>query len=370
VTAAKEHKYWLALIRAPGIGPAQAAELLQQFGTPETLFDAGPGAWRKAGIPGALQEGLRKPDWDGVEADLKWLGRERRALVTWSDAAYPGLLRQVASPPLALFCQGDPALLARQQLAIVGARTATRVGQDTAHGFAAEMTRCGVLVTSGLAQGIDGSAHRGALAAGGATLAVCATGLDRVYPAKHRELAHEIAEKGLLVSEFPTGTPPLPDHFVRRNRIISGLSLGVLVVEAAQQSGSLTTARLALEQGREVFAIPGSIHSPLSRGVHQLIRQGAKLTETVHDILEELAPHLTEIVVPPASAPDTPARKLEPTHQRVLDALGFEATAFDVLIERLSLSVEELSAALLSLELQGFVTPAAGGAFARRFRQG
>jgi DNA processing protein len=265
-----------------------------------------------------------------------------------------------------LFCHGDPDLLVRPQLAIVGARSATRPGLDIAEGFAAELTRLGLLVTSGLATGIDGAAHRGALAAGGATVAVCATGLDRVYPARHRELAHQIAASGVLVSEFPTGVPPLAENFPRRNRLISGLSLGVLVVEAAPQSGSLITARLALEQGREVFAIPGSIHNPTSRGVHALIRQGAKLTESVNDILEEIAPHLGAGFAPAPA--DRAGGEIDPTQRRVLDALGFDATPFDRLVEVLSLPVDKLSAALLALELQGCVAAAPGGAYQRLAR--
>lgn len=359
--------YWLALIRAPGIGPALAARLLSQFGEPRALFDSSTATWKAAGVPAALFAGLHEPDWDGVEQDLRWLAGERRHLVTWNDPRYPAALREIVHAPPALFCHGDPDLLARPQLAIVGARSATPQGREAAEGFAAELTRRGLLITSGLAQGIDGAAHRGALAAGGATVAVCATGLDRVYPARHRELAHEITARGVLVSEFPTGTPPLADHFPRRNRLISGLALGVLVVEAAPQSGSLVTARFALEQGRDVFAIPGSIHSPMSRGPHRLIRQGAKLTEHVDDILEELEPLAGGAVqAPPRARPEEPA--LDDMQRRVLDALGYEATPFDQLAERLALPVASLSAALLALELSGCVAAAPGGTYQRLAR--
>lgn len=362
-------RHWLALVRAPGLGAAQAARLLGQFGDPAGLFGADTATWRAAGIPAALHEGLRAPDWAGVERDLRWLEGERRHLVTWNDARYPAALREIAQAPIALFCQGDPELLAQPQLAIVGSRAASRLGCETAEGFAAELTRAGLLVTSGLALGIDGAAHRGALGAGGATVAVCATGLDRVYPARHRELAHQITANGVLISEFPVGTPPLADHFPRRNRIISGLALGVLVIEAAPQSGSLITARLASEQGREVFAIPGSIHSPLSRGAHALIRQGAKLTESVRDILEELAPRLGAAL---RIAPEAPAAGAAParddTQQRVLEAVGYEATPFDALVERLALPVESLSSALLALELEGSIAAAPGGAYQRLAR--
>lgn len=360
---------WLALVRAPGIGVAQATRLLAQFGDPATLFAAGAAAWRAAGIPLSLHAGLREPDRAGIEQDLRWLQGPSRHLVTWRDPRYPAQLRAIAQAPLALFCQGDPELLSQPQLAIVGARAASRPGAETAAGFAAELSRAGLLVTSGLAQGIDAAAHRGALGAGAATVAVCATGLDRVYPARHRELAHEITARGVLVSEFPTGTPPLADHFPRRNRIISGLALGVLVVEAAPRSGSLITARLASEQGREVFAIPGSIHSPMSRGPHALIRQGAKLTESVRDILEELAPQLgAALRLPPADAAAAPEPERDAAQREVLEALGFEATPFDTLVDRLALPVERLSAALLALELEGCIAAAPGGAYQRLAR--
>jgi DNA processing protein len=363
-TSRPELHYWLALIRAPGLGAVQAVRLLQQFGEPGALFNGGIATWRAAGIPHALHAGLLEPDWAGVEQDLRWLAGDRRHLVTWNDPRYPAALREITPAPVALFCQGDPELLARPQLSIVGARSATPQGLETAAGFAAELTRRGLLITSGLAQGIDGAAHRGALGTGGATVAVCATGLDRVYPARHRELAHEITARGVLVSEFPTGTPPLADHFPRRNRLLSGLALGVLVVEAAPQSGSLITARFALEHGREVFAIPGSIHSPMSRGPHRLIRQGAKLTEHVDDILEELAPLAGSAIRYERPAP-APAPELDPTQQRVLEALGYDATPFDRLVERLALPVDSLSAALLALELQGCIAAAPGGAYQR-----
>ena len=356
--------FWLALIRAPGIGPAAALRLLARFGDAPAVFEAGPEAWSAAGLPQALHQGLLSPDRAGVEQDLRWLDGDDRHLVTWLDERYPPLLREIPQAPAALFCHGDPALLARRQLAIVGARSATRQGLETAEGFAAELTRCGVRGTSGLALGIDGAAHRGALAAGGATVAVCATGLDRTFPERHRELAREIAQRGVLVSEFPTGTPPLAEHFPRRNRLISGLSLGVLVVEAALKSGSLVTAKLAAEQGREVFAIPGSIHSPLARGPHALLRLGARLTESVPDILDELAVQLGEQFAP-SRATAIPEAALEPERQRVLDAVGFEPTQFDRLVERLAMPIDALCAALLALELDGRIAAAPGGAYQR-----
>ncbi len=354
----------LRLIRAPGVGPVLGARLLENFGSAQSALDAGSGAWQKAGIPQSLHEGLSKPNEKFLADDLRWLEGEHRGLLMLGDERYPERLKEISAPPLALFYQGDVAVLAEPQLAIVGARASTPQGLESAKGFAAELVKCGLTVTSGLALGIDGAAHRGALEAGGKTIAVCATGLDRVYPARHRTLAHEIAANGVLVSEFPPGTPPLPEHFPRRNRVISGLSLGVLVVEAAPESGSLITARLALEQGREVFAVPGSIHAPTSRGCHALIRQGAKLTETIHDILEELHGFVHD----EAAFADTkasPQPKLEPMQQRVLDALGFDAASFDTLVERTSLPLENLSSALLALELQGWIGVLPGGNYQR-----
>lgn len=359
-----ELQSWLKLIRAPGVGPVLGARLLSAFGSPQAVLSASAAAWQKAGLPRSLHAGLSQINEDHIADDVRWLQGEGRGLIVLGDERYPSLLQEISAPPLALFYQGDPDLLQRPQLAIVGARAATAAGLETAKGFAAELAQRGLVITSGLALGIDGAAHRGTLDSGGKTVAVCATGLDRVYPARHRALAHEISASGVLISEFSPGTPPLPEHFPRRNRIISGLSLGVLVVEAAPESGSLITARLALEQGREVFAIPGSIHAPQSRGCHALIRQGAKLTETVHDVLEELHEFRhDETAVTETQA--SPQPKLEPMQQRVLDALGFDAIAFDDLVERTSLPLENLSSALLALELQGWIGVLPGGTYQR-----
>ena len=354
---------WLALVRAPGLGPVLGARLVEFFGDPAAALAAGPDGWRAAGVPYELQRGLAQPDAGGIERDLEWLAGPRRALVPLPDARYPALLQEIGNPPLALFCEGDLDLLGQVQVAIVGARAATAQGCETAERFGFELARAGLVVTSGLALGIDGAAHRGALAAGGKTLAVCGTGLDVVYPWRHRELSSEIAGKGLLVSEFPVGEPAMADHFPRRNRIISGLARGVLVIEAAARSGSLITARLAMEQGREVFAVPGSIHAPLSRGAHALIRNGAKLTEGVADILEEIAPQLgLNFESAPKAAPEAP--RLPRAQQAVLEALGFDATPFDALASRVALPAAELGEALLMLELAGRIA-SAGGAYQR-----
>ena len=269
-------------VRAPDVGCQTLNPLLAGGASAAALIARPP-----AGVDEPLRSYLRDPDWAGAEADMRWLEGPRNALLTIADPAYPARLRELPNPPSALFLHGDPELLALPQLAVVGSRSPSTGGRRTAQAFAADLAAAGLAIGSGLASGIDAAAHEGALSVDGLTLAVTGTGLDRVYPARHRELAHRVAMNGLLVSEFPTGTPPLPANFPRRNRILAGLALGTLVVEAATQSGSLITARLAAENGREVFAIPGSIHNPLSRGCHQLIRQGAKLVETAEHKLED-----------------------------------------------------------------------------------
>lgn len=354
---------WLRLVRCAGVGPVLGQRLLAHFGDPQTLFDAGPGAWRKLGLAEAPMAALQQPDEAGIATDLAWLdGSPRRQLLPLDDPRYPVRLKSLPHAPLALFALGDPDLLPLPQLAIVGSRAASPQGRANATAFAEALAQRGLTITSGLAAGIDGAAHEGALGAGGLTIAVCATGLDQVYPARHRALAHRIAEQGLLLSEFPVGVKPLPEHFPRRNRLISGLSLGVLVVEAAHGSGSLITARLAAEQGREVFAIPGSIHNPQARGCHQLIRLGAKLVESVDDILEELGPQVgpawrqAQGEAPPS---DTPEADTDP----LLRALGDEALDVDSLLARVGGDLGRLASALLALELSGQVVQTGDGRY-------
>lgn len=364
-------KAWLTLARARPLGSVAVDKLLQHFGSTEAAVAASATALRASGLSTAQIEALRKPDEAGIARDLEWLAGERRGVLSRDDPRYPGLLREAPQAPALLFWNGDLDLLAWPQLAIVGARSATPQGLDNAQAFAHAFARHGLAITSGLALGVDGAAHRGALAADGATIAVCATGLDRVYPARHQALAREIAERGLLISEFPTGVQALPDHFPRRNRIIAGLALGTLVVEAARESGSLITARLAVEAGREVFAIPGSIHNPQARGCHALIRGGAKLVETAEDVLEELAPRLRPWSGTPLAAqkPHRSAAPATATHdphaQAVLDALGDAPLDFDTLASRCAASVAELQATLTALELSGQVAIAAGGRYQR-----
>jgi DNA processing protein len=364
---AETQRAWFAFLRLPGVGPAVGAQLLDRFGSPADLFAAGARAWRAAGLADVLVAALATPDWAAADGDLAWVAQPDRCLLVRDDPAFPSRLRAIASSPLALYVVGDTSVLQTPQVAIVGARSASAQGLDNARAFAAELARRGLTITSGLALGVDGAAHAGALDAGGQTIAICGNGLDRVYPARHRELAHRIASGGALVSELAPGTPPRPEHFPRRNRLISGLALGVLVVEAARESGSLITARLAAEQGREVFAIPGSIHNPMSRGCHALIREGARLVETADDILEELAPQLRVLLAErPATGPAPGDDARAQVEDSVLAAIDDAATPFDVIVARTGLDAASLNARLLALELDGAIGSGPGDTFMRR----
>ncbi len=299
---------------------------------------------------------------DELSRSLVWLAEPGHALLAWDDAAYPSALLTIGDPPPVLHYAGKLDLLNRPALAIVGSRNATPQGRENAEAFAAALSAAGLTIVSGLAQGIDAAAHRGGLAGAGNSVAVVGTGIDRIYPAANKALAHRLAEEGGLLSQFTLGTPPLPGNFPRRNRVISGLVRGVLVVEATLNSGSLITARFAAEQGREVFAIPGSIHSPFSKGCHRLIKEGAKLVETAQDVLEELglAPAGTSgrALTGSAPAPDGDAA-------RVLAALGHDPADVDLLAERTGLDASAIAVALVELELAGQVAQLPGGAFQR-----
>jgi len=307
--------------------------------------------------------GARDP---GAEAWLE--AAPDHHLISWDDPRYPALLRQIPDPPVALFVRGDPACLAVPQLAIVGSRNASPGGAATARAFATHLARCGLGITSGLALGIDAAAHAGALAGGGTTVAVLGTGPDRIYPREHVALAGAIAARGALCSEFPPGMGPMRGNFPRRNRLISGLAVGTLVVEARLQSGALITARRAIEQGREVFAIPGSIHNPLAKGCHQLIREGAKLVDSAEHILEELAALLasTATVAASPTGEAAPAQERDPDYVRLLDALGWDTVDTDTLALRSGLTPAEVSSMLLILELEGSVQPLPGGRYQRQ----
>jgi DNA processing protein len=315
---------------------------------------------------------LRAPgerDPAGIERDLAWLEGPNRTLLVADDPRYPRQLAAVPGMPPALFVEGDPALLARPQVAIVGSRAATAAGREIAFDFAAKLAAAGFAITSGLAIGIDAAAHRGALAARGVTIAVCGTGLDRIYPAEHGKLAAAIAADGALVSEFPTGTPPRAQNFPQRNRLMSGLAKGVLVIEAASRSGSLITARHAGEQGREVMAVPGSIHNPLVRGCHRLIKDGAALVESIDDVLAALG--VAGLASARNSAQGTSdgvifsEGELDSDAEMLLNALGFEPADLDRLVERTGLAAHSVISKLQLLELEGRVESLAGGRYGR-----
>lgn len=358
---------WLTLAHGKGLGPVKLSGLLEQFGSPAKVLAAGRSALLETGLSSKSIDSLLSPDMAAIEKDLSWVEQASNRIITLADEDYPSLLKQTRDAPLVLYVCGDASLLNYPQLAIVGSRNPSPGGAECARDFAHYLAGVGMVITSGLAMGIDAAAHLGALTAGGKTIAVTGTGLDRVYPARHRDLAHDIAEQGVLVSEYSVGTPPLAANFPRRNRIISGLSLGVLVVEAAVQSGSLITARMAVEQNREVFAIPGSIHNPLAKGCHRLIRDGAKLVESAADIFEELggvgAVTNEEVgqVRQNGSMVD-----MDVEYQRVLKSVGFEPTSVDTVVERSGLTSDAVCSMLLVLELQGYITAVSGGYYCQR----
>jgi len=354
---------WIALQRVPGLGPVTFARLLEQYGSPQQILRHPK---QLSGVSEKVLDGIRHPEWHQVEADMAWLDHEQRYLITIEDSRYPPLLREISDPPVLLYVQGDVSLLSQWQLAVVGSRSSSPSGRNTAYDFSRYLAAGGLSVTSGLATGIDAAAHQGALAGGGKTIAVVATGLDRVYPAQHRELAHQIVQQGAMVSEYPLGTSPRPELFPRRNRIISGLSLGTLIVEAALKSGSLITARMAMEQAREVFAIPGSIHNPLSRGCHQLIREGAKLVETADDILEELGALAgVSVAEIESDEAESPPHEKDGDYRILFEHLGFDPIPIDKLIENSGLTADAVSSMLLLLELEGEVASLPGGRYVR-----
>jgi len=422
----EEISAWVRLSAEPGLGPVQARQLLQALGLPQHIYAARPAVLSRL-LPADLVQVLCAPLSAAAQElaarTLEWLQDPRHHLVTLADPAYPASLLDTHDPPLLLYVNGRPELLSAPTIAMVGARNASAAGLDNAQAFARHLAGQGWCIASGLALGIDAASHRGALLAGpqgGSTVAVLGTGIDIVYPARNHQLAHEIAEHGALVSELPLGCPALPHQFPRRNRIVAGLARGVLVVEAARQSGSLITARLATEIGREVFAIPGSIHSPLSRGCHALIRQGAKLVESAADILDELGPRggaagisgapagsaaaarpassatlpLPEMAAAQsgsapesgssaATALDPPARSgkrpeasatcdrapqapRDAGERLVLEAMGHDPVDVDTLQRRTRLEVAELHASLLALELDDAIARLDDGRFQRR----
>ncbi|MGD9387967.1 MAG: DNA-processing protein DprA [Gammaproteobacteria bacterium] len=363
---------WLRLSLTPGIPGAVARRLADQPAGLAALLEAGAAELTALGVPAEPARALTgtAPDW--LPGALDWLAEPGHQLLTLADPDYPPLLKQLQDAPAALFLRGRRELLAEPHFAIVGSRNPTGPGRDNARAFAEYLAGCGLVICSGLASGIDAAAHAGALRAGAPTTAVLGCGPDRAYPAANAALAQRIAEEGLVISEYLPGTRPLREHFPRRNRIISGLSLGVLVVEAARRSGSLITARLAGDQGREVFAIPGSIHNPLARGCHQLIRQGAALVETAADILVEIGPLAGIALAQPEAdagrgdAPGDRAERTDGDYARLLEAMGHDPCGVDSLAARTGLTAAEVSSMMLILELQGDVESLPGGRFARK----
>jgi DNA processing protein len=353
---------WASLQLIPGLSSRALVALLKAFGGPAEVLAASRASLKPlvgVELASAIAQGAAP---DELSRSLAWLAEPGHALLAWDDAAYPSALLTIGDPPPVLHYAGKLDLLNRPALAIVGSRNATPQGRENAEAFAAALSAAGLTIVSGLAQGIDAAAHRGGLAGAGNSVAVVGTGIDRIYPAANKALAHRLAEEGGLLSQFTLGTPPLPGNFPGRNRVISGLVRGVLVVEATPNSGSLITARFAAEQGREVFAIPGSIHSPFSKGCHRLIKEGAKLVETAQDVLEELglapAEASTRALAGSASAPGGDAA-------RVLAALGHDPVDVDLLVERTGLDASAIAVALVELELAGQVALLPGGAFQR-----
>ncbi len=383
-----ELHHWITLLHAKGIGPQRYIKLLQDIGSPELILKASKSQLKKSGLSDKLADAVLdvadNTSENKANTDIDWLtSNPNHFIITLEDEEYPALLKQIHSPPPILFVQGDVSLLKDPQLAIIGSRNPTQGGRDNAYEFAKYLARNGLCITSGLALGVDGFSHKGALDAGAPTVSVVATGLDRVYPARHRELAHAISQQGVLVSEYTIGTPVRAQNFPRRNRIISGLSVGTLVIEAAIKSGSLITARYANEQSREVFAIPGSIHNPLARGCHQLIRQGAKLVENAEHILEEISPAL-QIILAEQNAIETitdsakestskaslevtnkSSNLLDPDQRLILQTMGYDPLPIDKLVIQTGLTIDKVSSILLILELQGYVEACGGGQYTR-----
>ena len=355
---------WLILANAR-LPRVEIEQLLKHHGSASAIVERGG-----ADLPEHLRDAIVSPDEQAVDTALEWAASDNRYLLHPDSGDYPELLRQIAGAPLLLFVVGNPAALCMPALAIVGSRNPTRGGIRNAFEFSAHLAAAGFCIVSGLAQGIDTAAHRGALESNAMTVAVLGHGIDRVYPAANRNLAHAIADGGALLSEHALGSPPRKEHFPQRNRLISGLSMGTLVVEAARRSGSLITARTAAEQGREVFAIPGSIHSPLSRGCHRLIRQGAKLVESAADIVDELGPlagHLMQNSTAPVSSPSVESYDKE--YALLLDAIGFDPLGADELAARSGLTIAEVSSMLLMLELEGIVEAQSGGRYSKLAKQ-
>jgi len=352
----KNFRYFLALNRMDKVGPRTVKKLLKRWPDLQEMFSLSAHELERAGLPSALAQTITTFDLKRIDADLNWLAASNNHhLLTWESEHYPPLLKEIEDPPIVLYGIGQLSVFSQPTLAMVGSRNPSITGIDNARHFAKELSQYKITIVSGLALGIDAQAHIGCLEAGGLTIAVLGTGVDCIYPRRHLKLAEQITSNGLLISEFPLKSPPIAGHFPRRNRIISGLSLCTLVVEAAIKSGSLITAKMALEQNRDVLAIPGSIHNPLARGCHHLLQQGAKLVASAHDVLDELRIEHHKITN------DKPVFSLASGNENLVKFIGFEMTSVDQIIIRSGLSVADITGKLAELELQGAILSVPGG---------
>ena len=364
------------MLNAPSFGGASIIELLESFDAVSAIATAGERVLKRHHLADETIQAIVRPDENKIESDLEWLSQSDHHLLCWDDDAYPALLRRINNPPAALFIDGDPGCLWQPQIAVIGSRNPTSGGLDHARDFSATLSRQGMTITSGLASGIDTAAHKAALDAGGLTIAVNGTGLDRIYPNSSRKVAERVRLQGAMISELPLGSPPLRQHFPSRNRIISGLSLAVLVIEAGLNSGTLITARKAAEQGRDVFALPGSLHNPMAKGCHRLIREGARLVETTADIMQELGPVAAELQMEirlrlekeltEQEPVDVPPGLLDDSDYIIVwEQLGFDPKPVDEIIRQSGISAREVSSMLLMMELKGMVKNLGNGRYIR-----
>jgi DNA processing protein len=377
VEAATQQRDWLTMLNAPSTGGASLIKLIETMGDVSALVSADARELTRHGLGESTVAAITRPDEAAIDYAEEWLSQPNRHLICWDNDDYPALLRRINGPPAALFVDGDPGSLWQPQIAIIGSRNPTAGGLDHARDFATALARQGMTITSGLASGIDSAAHSAALDAGAQTIAVNGTGLDIIYPASSRKVAGRIPSQGAMISELPLGSPPKRQHFPARNRIISGLSLAVLVIEAGLNSGTLITARKAGEQGRDVFALPGSLHNPMAKGCHRLIKEGARLVETTNDIMQELGPLAAELQMEiqqrldqPVNQTDKPVQKKanlldDPDYRTLWDVLGFDPKPVDSIIVQTGLSAREVSSMLLMMELNGLVKKQDNGRFFR-----
>jgi len=362
-----ELAFYLALEQCPGVGPVNFRRIVESRGfTPSYSYLNQLHSTAPAVFSSQQLNHLKNPDQPLIDSALDWLEQASdHHILTINSADYPQLLKEIRDPPSILYAIGNVALLSSPQIAIIGSRNCTPGGANTAHDFSSYLSRAGLTITSGMALGIDQHAHQGALDAGANTIAVIGTGIDRIYPSKNRQLAYQIAQTGLIVSEFSLGTPPNSVNFPRRNRIISGLSVATLVVEARRNSGSLITAHYGLEQGREVFAIPGSIHNPQAKGCHHLIRQGAKLVDQASDIIDDIGSLLGFMEQQPDPDHTTETVEMDTDYQKLLETIGYDPVSIESLVQRSGLTIEQLSSMLLILELNDHIQTVAGGQYVR-----